>query len=232
MAVDLTIWQGEGSPPAEPSPASGTRRLTAQQQVAQANAERQADIIQDAVFAAGMAGSIPVGNGVGAGGFKIYLDRLLKEAGNPTDPLERMLVEQIALAHQRVAQLHIQAAAASTADEVKQYMSVAIRLTGELRRLALGVKQYRQPAPTKKFMVVKQQNLSTGPQQVAYLEQSAAAPALGAAESAQEKIPSLCGDPKQESSRLTHDQDFAPAAQPQASSRWSQEPEEARAFDA
>lgn len=47
---------------------------------------------------------------------------------------------------------------------VRQYgdMQSILRLTGELRRLALALKRYRQPASTKHFTVVRQQNVSAG----------------------------------------------------------------------
>jgi hypothetical protein len=82
-----------------------------------------------------------------------------------------MLLEQLALAHQRVAKLHVQAEEAKSADTAKVYVTAAIRLTGELRRLALALRQYRDPLPKRSFTVIKQQNLAAGRQQVAYVAQ-------------------------------------------------------------
>lgn len=154
------------SPPSASSP-----KLTPQQQVAMQKATREGNIVRSLAFPAAMASSVPMGKEVGASGFKLFLDGLTKDAGVTTDPVERMLVEQLALAHHRVAQLHAQAEQATEADLVKVYLTAAIRLTGELRRLALALRQYRDPAPKRSFTVVRQQNL-VGQQQVAYVAQA------------------------------------------------------------
>ncbi len=39
--------------------------------------------------------------------FKVYLDRVMREAGNPTDPVERMLLEQLVQAHHVIGGLHV-----------------------------------------------------------------------------------------------------------------------------
>ena len=122
----------------------------------------QADLIRDAAFAALMASSVPIGKEVAASGFKVYLDRLREESGNPNDPIERMMIEQIAMAHFRIGQLHARAESAKTAEESKIFLGAAARLTSEFRRLALAVKQYRDPGGRRQFTVVRQQNVSAG----------------------------------------------------------------------
>jgi hypothetical protein len=156
------------TPPA-PRPNSG---LADQQKVVLACVQRKAGILRDCAFATAMAISIPIGKDAGAAGFKLYLDRLLKDSGDPTDPIERMIIEQIALAHHRICQLHIQVELAKTAEAAKVYSTAAVRLTGEFRRLALALRNYRQPMPKRMVQFVKQQNLSSGGQQVAYLDQT------------------------------------------------------------
>jgi len=44
------------------------------------------------------------------GSFELYLTALLEQAGNPSDPIERMLIEQLALAHHNLGRLYVQAA--------------------------------------------------------------------------------------------------------------------------
>ena len=210
--------------PAERPQDAGHPKLTAQQYAALAKAEREADIIQDALFAASMAGAISASNGVSSSGFKVFLERLLKQAGNPTDPVERMMIEQLALAHHRIAQLHVQAAEADTVDAAKQYTAMAIRLTGELRRMSLAIKQYRQPTSTKHFTVVRQQNVSAGDQQVAYLDQSTK-------EAGQSKDSFLPDGSEQGSKRLSHEQPRTLPIQSQTGRGWTPEPEVARTVD-
>ncbi len=156
-----------GSPPA-PAP----RELTPEQQAALKNAEVRATIIEQSFFPIAMASAIPAGKKVGAAGFKLYIDRLLGGSGNSGDAIERMLIEQIALAHLRIAELHVQAATATTPEAAKIYATAATRLTGEFRRLVLALRQYRQPTPKRSITFVKQQNLVAGGQQVAYVDQS------------------------------------------------------------
>lgn len=198
--------------------------MTAQQSATLQKIQRDADIIDDLAFAASMASAISIAEQVGASAFKLYRDRLLKQAGDPSDPVERMMIEQLALAHHRVAQLHVQAEQAKTTEEVKTYSAAAARLTGEFRRLALGLRQYRQPISTKHFTVVKQQNLANGHQQVAYLDQSGSA-------ASQDKNPSIEGRTEQASNRLTHAPKDDFLAESQASCRGTPEPQEARPVD-
>ena len=83
-----------------------------------------------------------------AEGFFQYLVWMLKEAGSPRDPLEQILLCQTALAHFRVGVLHTSAAVATDRDAVEVYANAATRLTGELRRLALTVAEYRKLSTT------------------------------------------------------------------------------------
>ena len=129
-----------------------------------ARVQHKANIIRTFAFPAAMATAIPMGQNIGAAAFKVYQDRLLQDAGSPTDPVETMLLEQLSLAHLRVAQLHAQAEHTKSIEEAKVYTTAATRLTGEVRRLALAIKQYREPSGRKQFTVVRQQNDSTGGQ--------------------------------------------------------------------
>ena len=224
MDSSLAISSPGANLPTQSSNNIGRPRLTAQQYAALSKAEREADIIQDVLFAASMAGSISAGDSVSSSGFKVFLERLLKQAGDPTDPVERMMIEQLALAHYRIAQLHVQAAKADTVDAAKQYSAMAIRLTGELRRMSLAIKQYRQPTSTKHFTVVRQQNVSNGNQQVAYLDQST----NGAAQTKDSFLPD---GSEQTSKRLSHDHPHTLPSQSEADRGWTPQPEVARTID-
>ena len=101
--------------------------------------------------------------------FAVYLDQLLEEAGHPTDPIERMLIEQIAMAHHNIGRLHVKTSTAETHDQVKVYSNAASGLLGEFRRVVLALKNYREPTPSKNFMLVKQQNVAQN-QQVAFVD--------------------------------------------------------------
>jgi len=76
--------------------------------------------------------------------FILYVNQLLAESGNPTDPLERLLVEQVAMAHHAIGCLYVRAATAETLDQAKLYNAAAARLLGEFRRTVLALKKYRE----------------------------------------------------------------------------------------
>ena len=115
-----------------------------------------------------------VGPDVSPESFVAYLDQLVEEAGQPTDPIERMLIEQIAMAHHNIGRLYVRAASAETLDQVNVYNAAAARLLAEFRRAVLALKTYREPTPPKNFMLVKQQNVAQH-QQIALVDGEAAA---------------------------------------------------------
>jgi len=101
-------------------------------------------------------------------GVRLYMLRI---TNGIKDPVEKMLVQQFTLAHHRLVQLHGQASDAQGLEAVKVFNAAAARLQGELRRLALAIRQYRMPAGQKSFSVVHQQNVvSGGDQNVQYVD--------------------------------------------------------------
>jgi hypothetical protein len=75
--------------------------------------------------------------------YQLYLASFLAEAGAPADPIERMLLEQLALAHHVVGRLHAHAGTRGGLGECTAYHAAAARLMGEFRRTALALKAYR-----------------------------------------------------------------------------------------
>lgn len=76
----------------------------------------------------------------------LYLGLLLKEAGNPTDPLHKMLVWQTALAHFRIGKLHTDAALAKDKATAEACCNAALGLTLELGKLVVALADYRERA--------------------------------------------------------------------------------------
>src|SRR5262249_40233525 len=83
------------------------------------------------------------GRSVSVPGCQLYLGDLMRESGSPADPLERMLLEQLVLAHHTIGQLHVRAGTSQTAEAAGAYAGAAARLLAELRRTALA------PAPSR-----------------------------------------------------------------------------------
>jgi len=83
---------------------------------------------------------------IGPESYKTYLIKVLKDAGNPSDPIERMLIEQICLAHHNIGRLHIKAASADNLEAERIYIGAAALMTGEFRRSITTLKTYREPS--------------------------------------------------------------------------------------
>jgi len=115
--------------------------------------------------------------------FSYYLGDLFQEAGSPTDPIERMLLEQIALAHHNIGRLQMESANAEMIASAKIYSDSAVRLMGEFRRTVLALKQYRATTPGQNLTLVQQQNVAEN-QQVAYVAAQEERPELEAEEKA------------------------------------------------
>ncbi len=108
---------------------------------------RQAQFIAQQLFAMLMSAAVDFSQ-LHAEGYFRYLEWLIKESGNPGDPLQQMLLSQIAMAHFRIGTLHTAAAGATDKDAVEVYANAATRLTGELRRLILTLAEYRERSTT------------------------------------------------------------------------------------
>ena len=80
---------------------------------------------------------------LGAEEFALFRDKLLVDAGAPTDPIEVMLVEQIALTHFAIGRLHIKACSMDNAKLSVAFTDAATRLLGEFRRCSLALEEYR-----------------------------------------------------------------------------------------
>jgi hypothetical protein len=104
--------------------------------------------------------------------FREYMEKVLKDAGETSDPVEKMILEQITLAHHNIGRLFIRSAQDESPAQAKIYQDAATRLLGEFRQLVLALKKYRETTSSKNFVVVKQQNLAAGNQQVAFVDRN------------------------------------------------------------
>jgi hypothetical protein len=78
-----------------------------------------------------------------AGGFKVYLDRILSEAGNPTDPLEVKLIQQLVCADFQIGTFMAKAANALSLQEVDSCTKVYVNTMAEFRRGLLALSELR-----------------------------------------------------------------------------------------
>ena len=74
-----------------------------------------------------------------------YLDEFMKDQGNPTDRIERLIIEQVLLSHHAIGRLHSKAATAPTSEIAGTYLHAAAKLTHEFGKLVAVLRDYRTP---------------------------------------------------------------------------------------
>ena len=156
-----------------PSAAEAPSAHKSASEVRMTREERDARVVAEVVIPAALSSILSIPE-VGPLGVKAYMEKFVMDAGVARDPVERVLLEQLVLAHHRLARLHARAAEATHTDAIRVLNAAAIRLLGEVRRTALAIRTYRLPPGTKSFSVVHQQNVvAAGEQKVTYVDQSA-----------------------------------------------------------
>jgi hypothetical protein len=78
--------------------------------------------------------------------YKRYRDGFLADCGNPIDPIEIVLIEQIAMSHLISGYLHVKGTNAASVESAAAYLGAGARLSGELRRTALALQVFRAAA--------------------------------------------------------------------------------------
>ena len=108
------------------------------------NVDLQASVVKRGITPTALAMVLDMENMIGASGCRVYLDDLVRESGNPSDPVEIMLLEQMAICHQYSIQMQALSKKAEGIEAIELYLSGAARLSGEFRKTALAVKDYRK----------------------------------------------------------------------------------------
>jgi hypothetical protein len=81
--------------------------------------------------------------------FQTYRDRLMADSGHPTDPIEVMLLEQLALAHMNIGRLQFNSATARSLEAARAYGAMATQLLGEFRRTTVALRAYRDQVASR-----------------------------------------------------------------------------------
>ena len=108
------------------------------------NVDLQASVVKRGITPTALAMVLDMENMIGAAGCRVYLDDLVRESGNPSDPVEIMLLEQLAMCHQYSIQMQALSKKAEGIEAIELYISGAARLSGEFRKTALALKEYRK----------------------------------------------------------------------------------------
>ena len=108
------------------------------------NVDLQASVVKRGITPTALAMVLDMENMIGAAGCRVYLDDLVKDSGNPVDPVEIMLLEQTAMCHQYSIQMQALSKKAEGIEAIELYLSGAARLSAEFRKTALALKEYRK----------------------------------------------------------------------------------------
>src|SRR5262249_25958701 len=96
-----------------------------------------------------LASALRLDHHFNAAGYRAFFDKVRRDAGSPTDPVEVMLLEQLVLAHLRAAQLQANAGQAEGLEAIRLYNAAAARLLAEFRLTVLTLKAYREPGSAR-----------------------------------------------------------------------------------
>ena len=106
--------------------------------------EQQSLVVKKVIAPAALATVMGVENKIETSGCRVYLDDLVRESGNPSDPVEIMLLEQTAMCHLLSMKLQSKASGAEGTEAIELYLSGTARLSSEFRKTALALKEYRK----------------------------------------------------------------------------------------
>lgn len=90
-----------------------------------------------------MATALGLDGEIGPSGYRLFLDGLMRDAGDPTDPVEIMLLEQSAPCHLRSMNPQGQAAGPRDSKRSSRTTRPPPGSTAEFRKTALALKRYR-----------------------------------------------------------------------------------------
>jgi hypothetical protein len=141
------IGADDQQPGAEPTRHDGPAAAAAALADDEAASDHYARQLAETSGAAFLYGSLAgVFQQAGTAAFKKYRDRLVADCGDPADPVEIMLIEQLALAHLNAGRLHYRAAVAEGVEAARAFGGLAVLLHGEVRCTALALQEYRARA--------------------------------------------------------------------------------------
>jgi hypothetical protein len=162
LRLGISSAEGSHNPNARPAKAESAN-----------DAVVQAKLLEESGYAAVLAivGGPGLSQVIGSTGYSAYRDRFVQQAGNPSDPMERLALEQLLLAHLHIGQLHANATNAQSVEAARMYLGMACRMRSEFRRLLLALDEHRSPKRST-FTVVKQANLAAGDQQIALVDRT------------------------------------------------------------
>jgi hypothetical protein len=141
--VAVSVGQG---PPAEQQEAAGQPPVDWADPATLAELNRQTSVLQNVLFASQARASLSLDGTASISSFRVFFARFWSEAGSPRDPVEKLLLEQLAVAHLKVGELYALAAAVKALEFKQLYGNAAVRLLGMVCQLVGTLATYRNAA--------------------------------------------------------------------------------------
>jgi hypothetical protein len=102
----------------------------------------EATIVRDLWFSAQLHAMIGLPQ-VSPEAVRVFINSFMRDAGEPVDPVEKMLLEELVLTHFGAIQKHVRAAAADAPEHVRLLTAAATQLTHAVRQTSLTLGEYR-----------------------------------------------------------------------------------------
>lgn len=104
---------------------------------------RQANLLESVFFPEQIIGALSLGDCTSATAVRMFLIRFREEAGTPQDAVEKVLIDQLAVAHLKIGELFALSAGASNLHFKQLYVDAATRLLGTICKLVDTLTEYR-----------------------------------------------------------------------------------------
>jgi hypothetical protein len=100
-------------------------------------------VLENVLFPAQVLGSLGLGEGTSVTAVRLFLARFREEAGAAGDGIERILLDQLVVAHLKVGELYALAAGATNLEFKALYHNTAARLLTAVCQLVATIGTYR-----------------------------------------------------------------------------------------
>ena len=119
-------------------------RSASDRQAEAALLNREEAVLSDNSFAVLFREAVGLENAISIRGTQLHLIRFREAAGKPSDPVEKTLLDMLALGRLRLGRVHASAEKAGSPEAARVYLSAANRLMGEICKTALTLAEYRK----------------------------------------------------------------------------------------
>lgn len=123
-----------------------------------ARVRREAVVLKDVLFQGEFLAAAGVDKEVSSVGARAHLLQFREAAGAPTDPVEQLLLDVLALARLRLARVHALSEQATSPELIRTYLLAGCRLQSEISKTILTLAAYRSSPKGKTSAAAQKSN--------------------------------------------------------------------------